>query len=378
MIEFSWTIFIIGVVLGVIQLAIGYIVGQTAQRRHVAYKPASSKPTKVASKKTGVAPEPLGLDQLQSFAQRLLRLINNVSSDVGQHQVRIEQMTKDLSSLKNQHPSAMASYVLERVGQIVDANRQLQGRLTRVEGKIRQQSEQIAVHVTEARTDPLTRLANRRAFDDELAQRLAAWQRNGVGFALLMIDLDDFKPLNDNHGHLAGDELLQTLSATIDDQLGPTDLAARIGGDEFAAILGEPDLERVCRKAGKILDAVATIRYALDGTIVRTSVSIGAARIEKNEDGASLIRRADKALYAAKNAGKGKAFYHDGERCLPIRHDDATSASSSPTEEEDAAALHELCEDVRSRLDEVLRPSDADDDSPSPLPLGEGGGAAAG
>ncbi|WP_322520570.1 diguanylate cyclase [Guyparkeria halophila] len=151
--------------------------------------------------------------------------------------------------------------------------------------------------------DPLTNLANRRAVDAELPKALARADRHQQMLAVALLDLDDFKPINDRFGHAAGDEMLMTLAARLKNAIRDTDTAARLGGDEFLLILedieGDEGLARV-------LDRVATtIRQPIsleDGVEVHANGSIGVTRYPLDDSAPQqLIRNADAALYAAKN-----------------------------------------------------------------------------
>lgn len=154
-----------------------------------------------------------------------------------------------------------------------------------------------------ARRDPLTGLANRRAFDEALAEAAT-----GGGFALLLLDLDGFKAVNDRLGHAAGDELLRQVAARLSSMLRAGDILTRLGGDEFAAILPAAD----ARAAKAIADravALAGLPYAVLGAPARVGISIGVEVVETDDavDGQLIKEAADRALYAAKAAGKGRA-----------------------------------------------------------------------
>ncbi|MCL7750012.1 diguanylate cyclase [Guyparkeria hydrothermalis] len=152
--------------------------------------------------------------------------------------------------------------------------------------------------------DPLTNLANRRAVDAELPKALARADRHNQMLAVALLDLDDFKPINDRFGHAAGDEMLMTLAARLKGAIRDTDTAARLGGDEFLLIL-----EDIEDDAGltRVLDRVATtIRRPIsleDGLEVHANGSIGVTRYPLDDSAPEqLIRNADAALYAAKNS----------------------------------------------------------------------------
>ena len=144
-----------------------------------------------------------------------------------------------------------------------------------------------------ARTDPLTGLANRRAWDEEFSRELERQRRRESALAILMIDLDDFKTLNDTEGHLAGDALLKELSLNWRVVLRTNDVAARLGGDEFGLLLPDcaPDF------AEALFDRLQGVSPA------KAEWSAGIAYWEYPETPESMTKRADEALYSAKSLG---------------------------------------------------------------------------
>jgi len=351
----SWTVFGIGFVLGIIQLAVGFAVGRVLPVSRPSRRPAAPQPLVPAE---AADEELLDIEQIRGFTRRLHRLVSNVAGDVGRHQVRIEQLTKDLSALRSEHRSGMTDFVLARMAEIVEVNRNFQIRLASAEHKLQLQAEEIRHHASAAQTDPLTGLPNRRAFDRNLEERMHRWQTRNKGFCLIMIDADNFKDLNDREGHLAGDALLRAVADLLAAETTLEDMAARIGGDEFAMILAEDDLTQAEARCARVGQAIVAARVDLEGSKTRISVSMGLAGILPGESQNDLIARADAALYAAKEAGKGRAFYHDGMQCLPVHSQSgetpAVSLSAAPLAEGDEVAIKALCDDVRSRLDEVL------------------------
>jgi diguanylate cyclase (GGDEF)-like protein len=143
-----------------------------------------------------------------------------------------------------------------------------------------------------------------RRLDDE--QRRA--RRYGGKFALLMIDLDSFKPVNDTHGHLAGDRFLREIAGTIRKQLRGNDLACRYGGDEFCLLLPESDLDAARATAERIRDAISQRIVVMEGAALRTTASIGVAVFPEHDEGSlrSLLEHADEALYRAKRGGRDR------------------------------------------------------------------------
>jgi diguanylate cyclase (GGDEF)-like protein len=155
-----------------------------------------------------------------------------------------------------------------------------------------------------ATTDGLTGIYNHRFFQDRLTQEVERSERDGTALALLLVDIDDFKALNDRHGHAAGDAVLVQLAAVLVEEAGADNLVARYGGEEFAILAPGADSDEAVRLAEQIRLAVNRRRFEVppDGDAVTTSVSIGVA--SHVGDRASFFLEADRALYSAKGAGK--------------------------------------------------------------------------
>ncbi|CAN5715529.1 sensor domain-containing diguanylate cyclase [soil metagenome] len=166
-----------------------------------------------------------------------------------------------------------------------------------------------------ATTDPLTGLSNRRKLDDTLDQAIALARRTGHALALLMIDLDGFKGVNDRYGHELGDDVLVEMAQRLSHGVREHDLVARMGGDEFVVVLQAVDRAAVAEAAGRLHEALTRDIAALAGggvvpNSVRLRVSVGVALFPADgEDMASLLRAADLAMYEAKASGGGVRRY---------------------------------------------------------------------
>jgi diguanylate cyclase (GGDEF)-like protein len=171
--------------------------------------------------------------------------------------------------------------------------------------------QQLAESRVLARTDDLTGLANRRGFIERLARVEQNRGRPGT-FALLLLDLDRFKVINDSLGHQAGDTLLAQVGSRISDALRPGDLHARLGGDEFAVLLEDADADAARRVADRVL-AVLADPFDIGGVTLHVGASIGAAVYPEHADDAqTLLRRADVAMYSAKMNRSGVEAYQPG------------------------------------------------------------------
>lgn len=156
-----------------------------------------------------------------------------------------------------------------------------------------------------AMTDPLTGLSNRNSFMSGLDRAIKVARRYGHGISLMSIDLDKFKEINDTHGHPAGDQLLKHVAAILTHKIREVDQVARLGGDEFAVILGGVTEKEVVNKiAQNYIHKIKKPTY-IQGTGLKIGASIGIAHFPEDADNAlDLIKRADNALYCAKNEGR--------------------------------------------------------------------------
>jgi len=152
--------------------------------------------------------------------------------------------------------------------------------------------------------DPLTGAHNRRALDVELGRRLGAESTQAPSGALVLLDIDHFKDLNDTLGHDVGDDVLRHLVAQWRERLRRSDVLVRIGGDEFVVLLGDGDPDSVESVARDLLTLADAAILTVTGRA--SSVSAGMALFRPDENAAQLLRRADDALYLAKRAGRGR------------------------------------------------------------------------
>jgi diguanylate cyclase (GGDEF)-like protein/PAS domain S-box-containing protein len=206
---------------------------------------------------------------------------------------------------------------LERL--TVSAVRDASGRVERYVGvfgditRLREQAERLEQL---AYQDALTKLPNRALLGDRMEQALAQARRGGSMLAVGYLDLDLFKPVNDRHGHAAGDRLLVEMAQRLKGTLRSGDTVARLGGDEFVVILpGLRSREECEALVDRLLRAVAEPYEVADGHVATMSASIGIRLVPPDDaDADTLLRQADQAMYAAKQEGRGRAHFFDAER----------------------------------------------------------------
>lgn len=163
-------------------------------------------------------------------------------------------------------------------------------------------------HKQAAMTDPLTGLFNRRAFIDCAERRLKQHERDRTALAFLVFDLDWFKSVNDTHGHAIGDLALRLFAGILRTNLRADDIAGRLGGEEFAAVLSGTDEISAARIAERIREKFAEAGEKIEGASVEVTVSVGVAgcRAEEAADLERLGEAADEALYRAKSHGRNR------------------------------------------------------------------------
>ncbi len=178
------------------------------------------------------------------------------------------------------------------------------GRMSDLDRKVKHYAQQLQ---HQAFHDPLTGLPNRALFADRLEHATARTARGAGSLAVLFVDLDDFKQVNDRHGHATGDILLKSFAARLQESLRIGDTVARIGGDEFVALLEDlDDLDSARQAASRLAQAVSR-PLVIDDQLYKVSASIGVAFCPAGfTRPADLLREADRAMYEAKATGNGQ------------------------------------------------------------------------
>ncbi|WP_089715189.1 GGDEF domain-containing protein [Halomonas daqiaonensis] len=159
----------------------------------------------------------------------------------------------------------------------------------------------------QAATDWLTGAANRRQLTRQARRELARAQRNGTPLSLLCLDIDHFKTVNDVHGHQAGDQVLKQVALTMQQNLRPTDLLARVGGEEFQVLLPDANSQQAGEIAERIRSSLHDLEIRLHGKVLKVTVSVGSAQmVQDGKDLDSIMRAGDERLYEAKALGRNR------------------------------------------------------------------------
>jgi diguanylate cyclase len=257
------------------------------------------------------------VERADMAVQQLKDLASHVASDVGAHNKFVTGISDRLESIEL-NDSGAGDKVSVALQEILVANQKLQARLADAEKKIQVQAEELRTQHSEARTDSLTKLANRRAFDDAVEKAMNRFNKEGKPFSLMLFDVDHFKKFNDTYGHQAGDEVLRQVANTLSKTAKTTDLACRYGGEEFGLVMPNTTIAQARIAAERIREAIQATKVNFDGKCLSVTASMGVAEVLRGDDSARLIRRSDEAIYCAKGAGRNCGFWHDGDACLSM------------------------------------------------------------
>ncbi|MCA9245676.1 MAG: GGDEF domain-containing protein [Planctomycetales bacterium] len=297
-----WFIAIIASLLSLAHLGLGFAIGLWARR----------EPSEAGDARQ------MEIKRAKQLLECLRELTGAMTAEVEEHREQLATLSEQLERMEEGDDSPLTHLVIEVVSDIMRSNQQLKDRLTSAEMQLEQQTAEIESSLTRAMTDPLTGLYNRRALDDDLERRIACWQRKNTAVSVVLLDIDHFKRLNDTYGHAAGDKVLRQVANVLKATFRAMDLVTRFGGEEFAVILPETANEHAWAAAEKSIKAVRDARFTYEDHVIRVTISGGVATAMQGEFAEDLMKRADAALYASKDAGRDQGFYHNGESAVPI------------------------------------------------------------
>jgi diguanylate cyclase (GGDEF)-like protein len=213
----------------------------------------------------------------------------------------IETLTEAISKLAAGDATSFQADMVAGMMDDLDDERDLTHRVEMLQLKLNRAKD-------EAATDALTRVANRRTFDKTLRRWVRDHQEHGSTFVLALLDIDDFKRINDTFGHPVGDRVLMEAAQLLAASTRPSDLVARYGGEEFALLLSGLRLEIARSRMEQHLKTIAAHRFANDAGTLQFTLSCGMAEFCYGDTVETLIQRADDGLYEAKKKGKNRVI----------------------------------------------------------------------
>ncbi|MBR9805568.1 diguanylate cyclase, partial [bacterium] len=211
---------------------------------------------------------------------------------------QVEQMSDRL----NQYNEEQQEHAQELTSEIS----RLQEKIKTLETEAKENQRLLAEQVEKSLLDALTQLPNREAYDERITTEFARWQRYRRPLSLAVVDVDHFKSVNDNYGHMAGDNVLRILANTLTKRLRRTDYIARYGGEEFVILMPETGLADAMHVMEQVREKVAETPFHFKSEPLTITVSCGLASFNEGDSIEQVFERADEQLYAAKNGGRNQ------------------------------------------------------------------------
>lgn len=214
---------------------------------------------------------------------------------------------------------ALAQKLMVETRKMQDANRTLEDSLDASKEDIASLRRDLEEVQRESMMDALTKLYNRKCFDQTIERNILEAREKDRALCLVLVDIDHFKSFNDTFGHQTGDQVLRLVAMTLRAHTKGQDLAARYGGEEFALLLPDTDVRGAVALSDKVRKAIQSkelLRRSTNEKLGRVTASFGVAMLNAHDTSNSLIERADKALYAAKGAGRNRVVSEDDHELM--------------------------------------------------------------
>ena len=239
----------------------------------------------------------LQLDDMTCIVQEASSL-NRVKIDINTKLQLISRSLEEKSLLEQQSQHKLNN----KLGDMA-------AKVSKLEEQSRFFEEKIAEQQQKSMQDALTKLANRAAFDNYFAKAMVRFHHRPFRLALVVIDIDDFKKINDTYGHAAGDRTLQVIATSIVKRVGSDVFVGRYGGEEFVLIYSAMEEDKLMKELNLLKQYIASLPFQFKNTKVNITLSLGATHIKSGDNIHIAFERADKAMYQAKNQGKNQVIY---------------------------------------------------------------------
>lgn len=262
------------------------------------------------------------LKRAKAVIRQLESISNDVRASLATHHSSILRFKERIGVLSSSEVNGAWKDLCEEAENMLTPTLKLAGEIAHAYDEIRQQTN-LLMTFTEVRTDPLTGLSNRRGLDESLKTMFAMMTRYSTPFSLVIFDIDHFKQVNDQGGHLHGDDILQQVARLLDGSVRDTDVVVRYGGEEFVVMMPATDLDGAvvfCDRVRQSVEEQLTV-----------TISGGVAQALDGDNPRTLLARADSALYSAKSQGRNRIFRHTGRRIEPFTGAAALASASAMT-----------------------------------------------
>ncbi len=253
----------------------------------------------------------ISLEREQTL-QALVTIVESaeeLTTEVDTHNTELKSVERSVSDISTHGEyEEVKEALLHQIASVMESNRSLEHDLVCTRFRLEEVAQELDRTRLEARVDELSGVGNRKAFDESLQFMFSRFKRHHASFALLLIDVDHFKWINDTHGHPSGDTVVQRLGASLKEVIRGGDRVARYGGDEFALLMSGVQEEGAMDIARRIRRKVETTNFGVgaDDARVAVTLSMGMAVCEPEDSPGSLMKKADAALYRSKQAGRNR------------------------------------------------------------------------
>lgn len=250
--------------------------------------------------------------RIESAISKVLKILGSAEKETSRYGQALENYSGQLDRpLKLEEVRKIVGGIAAETRQVLARQQELDRALVRSTKEIRELRANLQSVQLEALTDPLTGIANRKQFDLRLKEITADAVERESPLSLLLADIDFFKAFNDTYGHAVGDQVLRLVARTMVEQIKGRDLAARLGGEEFAIVLPDTAVEDAVTVGNQIRMAVGLRKIIVRSTgenLGSVQISLGVAEYLPDEPLSAFVERADRALYSAKRNGRNQVF----------------------------------------------------------------------
>jgi len=246
------------------------------------------------------------IETLKTEAEILIENVNKYEEKLTKKETQILKKTQKIEE------KPIKNLLEQLVSELKDIKKQNETFKEKIEIQIRKITEledELQRAKSEAKQDPLTKLLNKTSFERILQEYINIYKKNGKIFSLILLDLDNFKKINDTYGHVIGDEVLKHIATLLKQYLRDKDIIARIGGEEFAILLPDVDISLAFKIADRLRAVLENRIIMIDKKPVKTTASFGIIEINENiNTPKDMMQMVDIALYRAKKEGKNKVI----------------------------------------------------------------------
>jgi len=248
--------------------------------------------------------------ELKKVFSNLFHSIETTHQTFAESGNNLDAMSQALdASITEPKINAIVEQIKKEIKKLESSSGNFQEDMQHANREIESLKEKVARYKNEATKDPLTKLDNRRSFDEKLRTALEEANNEKNPLCLIIADVDHFKKVNDTHGHLVGDNVLRVVAATMRESIKGKDMLARIGGEEFAVLLPDTPYEGAMKLAEDIrvsFEKLDLKKKSTGESLGRITMSLGVTTYRPSEDAESFIHRADQALYQSKESGRNR------------------------------------------------------------------------